>query len=237
MLDKITKWYKRDKKIIAFSLCCGFMLTLGAAVITSAYSDSIQGGIAEEVVRFHVLANSDSADDQALKLKVRDEVLAYMQPKLEDISSKAESRAVISENLSGIISCAKQTITKYGYDYPVTAVIAKDYFPTKVYGDISLPAGEYEALRIAIGSGAGKNWWCVMFPPLCFVDITLKEIPAEEKKELMQILTPDEYNLISNRDEIPVKIKFKIVEWWQEHREHKNEALYSDNTVNTGQQV
>jgi stage II sporulation protein R len=128
------------------------------------------------------------------------------------------------DNEQLIKQISEQIIKDNGEQYGVTVGLEKVDFPTKQYGDVVLPAGEYEALRVVIGDGLGKNWWCVMFPPLCFVDITHGTVPDETKKELQKVLTEDEYNIVvsaKTEEVIPVKVKFKIVELWQENKEIK----------------
>lgn len=183
-----------------------------AVVSASVYAKRIQTDIADEVIRFHILANSDSEEDQKLKLKVKNEIINMLEPGLRASSSKAETKAYIIENLDKIEEKAAEVIKTEGYTYDVKAELAYSDFPTKAYGDIKLPCGEYEALRILIGNAQGQNWWCVMFPPLCFVDAAAKEVPDENKKQLKSILTDDEYSLISSADKGSVKVKFKIVE-------------------------
>ena len=122
------------------------------------------------------------------------------------------------QNLDKIEDKAKKIIEENGYNYNVSAKITFDDFPTKQYGDVVLPAGEYEALKVEIGEAKGKNWWCVMFPPLCFVNASVKEVPKEDKDMLKSVLTDTEYDIVTkadNENDIPIKIKFKIVEMWQ----------------------
>ena len=218
MLNHIVDWYKKDRKIIGISLTVGFVVTVCSGFYSSQYSQKIQSGIANEVVRFHVLANGDADFDQELKLKVRDAVLENFREELSSSKNREETKKLLESRLDEIILCAEEIIAKENYNYKVTASLAKDRFPSKTYGDVTFPAGEYEALRIEIGEAVGQNWWCVMYPPLCFVDVTRAEIPEEDKEELKNILTEDEYNIVlsKNSDDISIKIKFKIVEWWQE---------------------
>ncbi|WP_077369434.1 stage II sporulation protein R [Anaerosalibacter sp. Marseille-P3206] len=128
--------------------------------------------INDKLIRFHVIANSDSPEDQNLKLKIRDKILEEMGDKFAQSTSIENSRQIIEHNIDKIENLAKDEINKNGKNYDVVATLCQDKFPTKSYGDLTLPAGEYEALKVIIGEGKGKNWWCVMFPPLCFVDIT-----------------------------------------------------------------
>lgn len=155
--------------------------------------------IAEKLIRFHVIANSDGKADQELKLKVRDEVLKYIQPILKESTSIEESRIILTEKNEEILKIAERVIEENGYDYKVQSTLSKEYFPVKTYGNITLPQGQYEAYRIIIGSGEGQNWWCVMFPPICFVDITKGEVAYEEtEKEMKSVLNEDEFNMVDN---------------------------------------
>ncbi|MFZ5968823.1 MAG: stage II sporulation protein R [Bacillota bacterium] len=175
----------------------------------------------EHLIRFHVLANSDSPEDQALKLKVRDKIIQEMNPKFEKSASLDETRSIIEDNLDDIREIALQQIREEGSDYDVKVSLGESIFPTKNYGSITLPAGTYEALRVVIGRGEGANWWCVLFPPLCFIDMEHGMTDDRTKQELMNVLTEEEYNMIrtaSSDDEIPVKLKFKVVEILEEAR-------------------
>ena len=158
--------------------------------------------ISSKLIRFHVIANSDGELDQKLKLKVRDEVLKYIQPLLKDSKDIEESRDILKEENENIINIAKETIEENGYSYKVESTLTKEYFPVKTYGNITLPQGKYEAYRIIIGSGEGQNWWCVMFPPICFVDLTKGEVAYEEtENQMKKVLNYEELNLVSNTKE------------------------------------
>ncbi|MBE6065527.1 stage II sporulation protein R [Clostridium cochlearium] len=168
--------------------------------------------IDKKLIRFHVLANSDSEEDQKLKIKVKNSVLEYIYPKLSNSRNISESRKILMENTKDIKKVAENVILKNGYDYDLKLELTHDNFPVKTYGNITLPQGNYEAFRIIIGNGKGKNWWCVMFPPLCFVDVTKGEIAYEETEKIMEtyLETDDiEEDLISNDK---IKFEFKIVE-------------------------
>lgn len=134
--------------------------------------------IVDKIIRFHVIANSNSDEDQELKLKVRDRVIEYVSDKLKNSKSLDESREFINNNKKNIEDIANAVISENGYSYKVNSSISKVNFPDKVYGDVIFPQGEYEAYRIIIGEGNGENWWCVMFPPLCFVDGTKEAIDS-----------------------------------------------------------
>lgn len=164
-------------------------------VVDSAIED-----ISQKLIRFHVIANSDEEKDQALKFKVRDEVLKYIQPMLKDSKDIDNSREILKRENENILNIARNVIKENGYSYEVDSTLSREYFPVKTYGNITLPQGEYEAYRILIGSGEGKNWWCVMFPPICFVDVTKGAVAYEEtEKEMKEVLSEDEYKMVDNK--------------------------------------
>lgn len=207
--------WRINLKIFAASLAVGVLITL---CVSFLYSEKIQAGIAESVIRFHVLANSDSDYDQQLKLLVRDAVLEKYSVELSGQSEIDASRNILQEHLNDIKELAETTLKENGCGYSVTVSLGKSFFPTKTYGDIAFPAGEYEALKIEIGGAEGKNWWCVMFPPLCFVDITQSAVTDDVKNDLKNVLTNEEYDIVvksKTQELLPVSVKFKIVEIWQ----------------------
>lgn len=201
------------------------ILILSLIVIISIMTISISGEVKkistlsedykDKLIRFHVIANSDSEEDQNLKLKVRDAIINYLQPKLLESESIEESELIIKKEYDELENISKNIILENGYDYDVKVGIDYSEFPTKQYSNVVLPAGEYKALRIIIGEGKGKNWWCVMFPPLCFVDEQKGIIDKETDDKLREVLTEEEYELISQKTSKQVnrvQIKFKIVE-------------------------
>ena len=172
----------------------------------------------DKLIRFHVIANSDSDKDQKLKLKVRDEVISYLQPKLENSNSIEESEKIIKNEYKTLENISKKVISKNGYNYTVKVGLEYSNFPAKQYSSVVLPAGKSKALRIIIGEGKGKNWWCVMFPPLCFVDDQNGIIDEKTDKKLKEVLTEEEYDLIMAKNKSEVKnleFKFKITEVFQ----------------------
>lgn len=177
----------------------------------------IQEGIAKEILRFHVIANSDSNEDQALKLKVKDAVTKALQPKLNEANDIIEARNILEKELGNLEKLSNNIIKENGFTYTASASIEKGYFPLKVYGDLALPPGEYEAVRIELGSATGKNWWCIMFPPLCFVDTTYNVIPESSKEELKYVLTEEEYDALfsekKDNEKVKVKVSFKLFTW------------------------
>ncbi|PRR83171.1 stage II sporulation protein R [Clostridium vincentii] len=175
--------------------------------------------VEDVLIRFHVIANSDTEEDQNLKLKVRDKVIEYMYPYLKESSSLEESRNIIISKEVEVEGLALKVIKENGYGYSVKTELSRENFPEKAYGNIILPQGEYEAFRVIIGNGEGKNWWCVMFPPLCFIDVTKGQVQEQESENQLdeQIEQSKETEKIEMskkedaEDEAP-KVKFKIVE-------------------------
>ena len=190
-----------------------FLILFLSYIFTSLffYSDAVTNNISKNVFRLHVIANSNSEEDQDLKYKVRDELIKYMKSISSNISTKDEALTLVNNNLDTFQAIASNVIIENGFDYPVKIEVGNFDFPTKTYGDISLPAGFYDALKVEIGEAQGRNWWCVMFPSLCFVDASNGIVPEESKENLQSNLDYEDYNLISS-DEAEYKIKFKLVE-------------------------
>lgn len=199
-------------KKFMIALLIGIIVT---AVFAQNQFKSVETALAQSVVRLHVIANSDSYDDQDLKLKVRDAVISGTKDMFINENDVHTAKRDILKNLDYIKKIAEEEIRKNGYDYNVNVTFGDSEFPTKIYNNVTLPAGTYEALKIVIGSGEGKNWWCVMFPPLCFVEGGVSKMDEKSKQILKNSLTDDEYNLIMTEKEIPVKVKFKVYEMWQ----------------------
>lgn len=176
--------------------------------------------ISQKIFRLHVLANSDSAEDQALKLKVRDKILEYSEELFKEAQSREEAKNIASKHIDEFKSVAEREIHKQGYNYPVTVEVTNMYFNTRHYNKVSMPAGNYDALRVLIGSGQGKNWWCVMFPPMC--------LPvAEEQEELEEVLDSSEMDIVCGAEEY--EIRFKIVEWY-EYAQYWVQTLFEENS-------
>ena len=194
------------------------LLSLFILISAISYVDAVSNNIADSVFRLHVIANSDSKEDQELKLKVRDELLSYMNIISKDSTSKQEAMQIANKHKEEFTQIAEKVIKENGYNYTVNVQIGKADFPTKYYGDITLPAGTYDALKVQIGEAKGQNWWCVMFPPLCFVDVSTGIVPDNSKQELKQSLDDEEYDLISKTDDNEISFKFKIVELFQNWR-------------------
>ena len=167
----------------------------------------VQEGIAGKIFRLHVVANSDKEEDQELKLDVKKTVVDYLSRRLGSGADLEETREYVLENLPEIEQAALKTIEEQGKDYPISAVVEKTYFPDKTYGDCTFPAGEYEALNIRIGKGEGKNWWCVLYPSLCFIDDTWGIVSREKKEELREILTEEEFRAVLEDPEEKKKVR------------------------------
>lgn len=200
---------KNNKAGWVFILAATIMLVIAGGRL---YSDSkerqLQKGIASNIIRFHVRAESDSKEDQWLKLQVKEAVLAYISPVLSKSQSVDESRQLLYNESENIRNVAAATLRSLGDESNVNVYFENCYFPMKTYGDMTFPPGEYEAFRVDIGEAQGKNWWCVLYPPLCFVDAVYGEVPEESKEELKGVLTEEEYSMVSGEN---VKFRFKYL--------------------------
>lgn len=202
-------------KQVKYAILFLFLLSLYVIVSAFSYVDAVSTDLANSVFRLHVIANSDSKEDQDLKYIVRDNVLSYMNEICKSAKSKEEAIDIANKNQDEFKKIALDTIHQNGFDYDVDVEIGNFSFPTKTYGDISLPSGYYDALRIKIGSARGQNWWCVMFPPLCFVDVSSGIVPDESKEVMKNDLSDEEFSLISNDDSTEISFKFKLIEFFQ----------------------
>ncbi len=184
--------------------CTAFLLTVIFSVIPFQADCR---DIADNTFRLHILANSDSDADQALKLKVRDKVLSYTAELFRDAPDKETSMQAVGQHLREIAEVACDEVRANGYDYPVKAEITRMYFSTRHYDGYTLPAGMYDALRLSIGKAEGHNWWCVMYPSLCLSSATEREERAKK------VYSEEEYHEVTDDS---VAYKFKLVEWFEE---------------------
>lgn len=191
-----------------------FLLSIFIILSAISYVNAVSSNISDGVFRLHVIANSDSNYDQELKYKVRDKLLQYMNSISINCKSKGEVIELAKNQLDKLYDIAKQEILDNGYSYDVKIKVGNFDFPTKQYGDISLPAGNYDALRVEIGNASGQNWWCVMFPPLCFVDVTSGVVPEDSKEIMKDNLSSESYSLISSSNP-DIQFKFSIIELFQ----------------------
>ncbi len=215
---KFQELWQKEKYHWAGAVIVGVIFTsCFSAYLGQSYSQTIQTGIADKVVRFHVLANSDSAEDQALKLKVRDKILATYGEELALYETKEETLAELTKLSEEICEVAQQEVFENGYEYSVAVSIVQEDFPIKTYEDIAFPSGVYDALRIEIGMYEGENWWCVLYPQMCYVDATWGYGTKESHDRLESTLSDEEYLVVSamESEEALPKIKFKIVEFFQ----------------------
>lgn len=164
-----------------------------------------QTHLAEEVLRFHVLANSDSAEDQALKMQVKETVISYLEERLPEGLDVDGTKDWVKRHTRELEQVSGEVIKGAGYDYPVSAAVTTCYFPRKSYGDLTFPEGNYTALRIEIGAAKGQNWWCVLYPNLCFIDAVHAVVPEEGKQLLKHVLAEEEYDMLAEDTEIEVK--------------------------------
>jgi stage II sporulation protein R len=205
-----------ERKIIIFGII--FILIIMACI------DIVRQPKEEQAyIRFHVIANSDSADDQALKLRIRDCLLTRFQNKFGDSDSIEESRSIIDRNLKEIELIAAEQVRASGENYEVRAELGHFDFPTKAYGSLVLPAGNYEALRVVIGDGKGANWWCVMFPPLCFVDIT--HGTAREAEILSEDAVKVQGSVPPEKQPVKTEYRFKLAELWENSKSEMTELF------------
>lgn len=188
------------KHRIAFALLAGLLLTAGWVFA----AEDIAGDLSSSLVRLHILANSNSAEDQSLKLKVRDRLLHEAGQKPERLTDEEIRRICRDE------------ICQNGYDYPVSVERGSFFFPRKTYDKLTLPAGNYRAVRILIGDGAGENWWCVMYPPLCFTGEVTDALSQETLASLESAVSPESYQMICHTESVTIKPSFKLYELWQE---------------------
>ena len=197
---------------------CLILLLLAVFVFISAfsYANTVSDEIADSVFRLHVIANSNSDEDQNLKYKVRDTLIEYMNSICSNTTTKEEAINIAKAHIDAFYDIANNVIEENGFSYPVNIEIGEFDFPTKTYGDVSLPAGTYDALEVKIGEAVGQNWWCVMFPPLCFVDVSSGIVPDDSKEQLEESMPEEDYDLITKSDDSSdVHFKFKIVELFE----------------------
>ena len=211
-MKKVLNVLKNPK--IKMIIILSFLLFIYTSICAFSYAQNILYDIEDSVFRLHVIANSDSVEDQNLKYLVRDNLLKFMNELCSNCTSKEEAINVTKQNKDKFQEIALETIKNEGFSYDVTVNIGNFEFPTKTYGDISLPAGYYDALRVEIGEAKGQNWWCVMFPPLCFVDISSGIVPDESKEILKDNMDTEEFALVSDNSDTQIKFKFKLLEFF-----------------------
>lgn len=192
------------------------VLTFVLVVIPVSEAEDIYDGL----IRLHVIANSDSEEDQQLKLTVRDRILERVEGLLEEASDTESALSLLREDIGNIEREAREVITGQGFDYGVNAVLTVEYYPTREYDELTLPAGEYKSLKVIIGGGEGQNWWCVLYPPLCRKSASVNE-------ELAQTgFTPSQIRLITDKDDGKYTMRFRVVEFFSDIK-YKLKKLFS----------
>ena len=186
-------------------------LAFGLTLTVGVWASASESALADQVLRLHVVANSDSDSDQARKLLVRDAVLAEASQLLEGVSGRTEAEAALAPHLEELARAGTEALARTGRADPVTVTLADQWFPTKEYDGFSLPTGQYRALKVTIGEGRGQNWWCVVFPPLCLASVSEESVETAAEG----VLSEDQIALITGQDGGYV-LKFRIIEWWQE---------------------
>lgn len=206
IIAKISKGGQNMKRMLMFFLAIIiFVMFLGIDIERTSSLD-------DNLIRFHVVANSDSLEDQSVKLKVRDEILRQVSPLMVNVKDFNKSYKILDDSIDLIEETANKVLVQNGFDYRAKAYLGHFSFPVKKYGDVTLPPGEYTALRVVLGKGEGKNWWCVMFPPLCFIDITRGKIDKKSEETLRRALDDESIETFNKINRNKIQLKFKSVE-------------------------
>lgn len=206
---------KSNRSLLKFFIL--FLLFITFIFISAkSYSEKMFKNISDNFLRLHVIANSDSTEDQMLKYKIRDAIIEYFNPYLKNANNKDEAISILSEHTAEIYEIASNVQKQNGFNYPINVSINKSYFPTKNYSNIILPEGYYDALKIEIGNADGQNWWCVMFPSLCLIDINNYSFSDSSDNILQNNLSKEEYSIVSaDKSSTEIKIKFKLIELFE----------------------
>ena len=202
--------YRRDLFLCLTCLLLAFLFTMAGR---RQSDEAMAARIAPEILRFHVLANSDSDEDQQLKLRVRTLLLDSIYEKLGENASLDDTKEYVLANKDSLEQESEDYMKAEGYDYPAHMEVTECYFPTKTYGDMVFPCGTYDAVRVEIGKGKGHNWWCVLYPPLCFVDSTYAVVPDSSREILRESLDAADYQaLLKKQPEVHIRIRSKFLE-------------------------
>jgi stage II sporulation protein R len=191
-------------KRVLFALTAG-LIVAGIVLGLVVRGPSVQAYNPHNLIRFHIIPNSNAEADQVLKLRVRDAVVRYLTPEVQDIQDAREARRIVLRELDAIRTVAESEVRAAGKDYPVQVCFGTYHFPARTYGALQVPEGEYQAVRVVIGAGEGRNWWCVLFPPLCFMTV-------EENRTA---------TLAANGEAVPVwsesevQFRWRLQEWWE----------------------
>ena len=202
----------RNRICFAIAVMIAGFLTIGLAKRMELQADArmqeTQQSLSREVLRFHVLANSDSDQDQAVKMEVKAAVMEMIKEELPDSDSLEQTVAWVIDNEGKIRELSESIVRESGDEHDVNVRIIQSFFPDKLYGDVRFPAGRYQALRIEIGRARGRNWWCVLYPNLCFIDATRVVVSEEGRQELEHVLSEDEYEMITSTTRFRIRSYF-----------------------------
>lgn len=176
-------------------------------------NDPLQPRIAQKILRFHILANSDSDVDQNVKKRVRDAVGQMLEPKLAAAKGLSDTERIVEENMEEIVATAERTLEENGFSYGASARLARVDFPVKTYGNYTFPAGNYEALQVSLGKGEGHNWWCVLYPNMCFQGSVYEIVDEKADEKLRQVLTQEEYQDVFDSGNMKIRCKFLEYFW------------------------
>lgn len=190
----------KNKSLRAWEIAA--LMALSLALCAGTWAQTRQQTISSALVRLHVIADSDAAEEQEIKLEVRDAVLAYLTPVLEEAENQQQARQIIRDNLEGIAQAAFSAAR----GRQVSVTLSRESYPTREYEGFTLPAGRYESLRVILGQGQGKNWWCVVFPPLC--------LSATESEKVQDVLNGEDLSIVT--EEEGYVLRFRLVELWGE---------------------
>lgn len=191
------------------------LMALAIVLTIGMWASVTQNALASEVLRLHVVANSDSDTDQAVKLQVRDAILSAATPYLEGVQGQQEAQQALEPHLPELAQAGAEVLEAAGLTYPITVSITDQWFPTREYTDFALPAGTYRSLQVILGDGVGHNWWCVVYPPLCLGSVSQESVATSASG----VLSEDQISLISSQDGEYV-LRFKVLEWWDSLVQH-----------------
>ncbi len=219
----------KHRKELILSAACFLMAFLCAMSWLQVRAENLAGRIAPKILRLHVLANSNSKADQQLKLDVKSYLIKELARELpaDAVDNKPVICSYIEEHKEDLEQKMEAFMASSGHPCHVDIRIAQTCFPTKTYGDLTLPCGVYDAVQVTLGQGRGRNWWCVLYPRLCFLDITHAVIPEESKQELRILLGDDDYESLFHNRQIKLTVKFKLLEWWKNRHSHSSSTIPS----------
>lgn len=220
-MNYLTKLYPKNNPVRILSRCVAVILMFITVLLLlpdSLFADDSSApslDLEDRILRLHILAAGDDTVSQEIKLHVRDAILELIREPLADATTAAEAESALLPLLPDIIATANRTLAEYGVSYQATAQISTEFFPIKQYGSLLLPPGEYRALRVLLGEGEGKNWWCMLYPSLCFTEGITATIADKEKEELRGLLTEDEYDTLFSCEKKKPIFCFRLPELWR----------------------